>query len=192
MVQGPSSRSLRSQRLLLLLLLAAELHAAHALRDAGHARRSGLGGAARRRIALLGTRVGAVRAGLLVLVGRLRSAIALGILEAGSSRLLGVGLRVGAVGLGKLGDGGDAELRSTASDAGVGAGAHVEGLGGIASLFLLARRGGGILLGVSGRGRLLKLLLLVTGELPVPVVWGGRHGGRRRSRRARGVAERAR
>lgn len=147
------------------------------------------------RIALLGTRVGAIWPGLLVelllLAGRL-SAIRSRILESGGCRL--VGLRIGAVGLGLLMGRRDAELLTAAgghlcSDGRICAGAYLKRLSGIASLLLLDRRS--IWLRNSGLGRLLELLLLLMGrELPVPVVGRSRHGGDAANEQKR-VAERS-
>lgn len=196
MVEWPSPRRLGCRRRLWLLRLATELDAAHALSDAGDISGPGLPGDDRSRIALAGSLVAAVCTLLLQLrllglaAHSLPGTVGLGVLVSRGYGLLRVLLRIASIGGRLLLDGRDAVLLSAslplATDGGIGPRADLKGLGGISSLLLLARSGGGnsILLGDVGLGRVLKLLLrLLARELAVPVVGRSRHGWKRRRNR---------
>jgi len=175
---------------LLLLGLATELHAAHSLSDAGDTRSAGLATGSRSRIALVGGLITAI-ACLLGLNARLRSSIALGILVSLGRGLLSIGLGIAAVAGTLLLSRRDSVLRRSAldlaADGSIGAGPYLKGAGGVASLLLLSGGVGvgGIWRGAADRRRLLGLHLLAR-RLGIAIVWGSRHGTRRRRNRGNG------
>ena len=200
MVEWPSPRSLGCRSGLRLLRLATELHAAHALSDAGYTRGPSLRRGAGSLVALARSLVTAVCTLLLQLrllrlaAGNLPSTVGLRILISRGWGLLRVLLRIASVGGRLMLTRWDAVLLSAnlrlATGGGIGSRADLKGLGGITSLLLLACRGGSsILLGDLGLSRLLELLLLLllllARELAVPVVGRSRHGWRRGLNRRR-------
>lgn len=172
-----------------LLRLAADVHGAHALGDAGDigSSRPGLAGPGSG-ISLIGSLVAAkgrsLRTGGLLrpvrsCLGELLEALGAGLLLL-LLLLRGVGGRVSSVGGGGLGaDGGTVGLGDgLAAGHGIGAAADLEGLGGVSSLLLLVSGGVGLGSGLLVVG-LLRLLVALGGERAVAIARRrrGRHDG---------------